>query len=182
MRRALPGLGLGVLLGAGCGGGPPQAKDEAAVVYRAAFTSAGGVNTTVIFPFPVDGAELQVQQNLMVSDGGTARVENTAQGLGLAVEGFGHVEASFSAPKLSGLGNGGIPEAALSRPVPDAGTEERYFHVNKGGSGSTQIDFEYSATRDCGEGCGGKRSWTFQGPVGLSLQAVTTSFVEETRQ
>jgi hypothetical protein len=65
--------------------------------------------------------------------------------------------------------------------VPDASTTERYFQVNKSGSALINIEFEYSATRDCGGSCGGSRSWKYTGPVGLSVQAVTVEFTESTR-
>ncbi|MFZ5467882.1 MAG: hypothetical protein ACOZIN_00480 [Myxococcota bacterium] len=171
---------LGVAALCACGP-PPQTKDEAAVTYRASFTAEGGVNAKVVFPFPVDGAALVVEQGLQVSDAGTARMENAQEGSGLALEGNGYVEVTFSAPKVKGLGSGGIPEAMLSRPVPDGGMGDRYMRVNKGGSASVQVEFEYTASRDCGASCGGKRSWTYQGPVGLSLQEVPMGFSEEKR-
>ncbi|MBI3183114.1 MAG: hypothetical protein HYZ28_13330 [Myxococcales bacterium] len=181
--RGRPFRSLGLIaalpLAASCGG-PPHRKDEARLSYRAAFTAEPGVNAKVIFPFPNDGAQLSVEQGLSVSDGGTARLESTPEGMGLAVEGKGQVEAAFAQERVKGLPAGeGVPEASVSRPVPDGGTGDRYFRVNKGGSASIQVDFEYSATRECGPMCGGKRSWTYRGPVGLSLQEVQTSFTEE---
>lgn len=162
-------------------GGPLHQKDEASVTYRAAFSSEAGVNTKVLFPFPDDGAQLQVERGL-VSSGGSFRLESSAEGVGLSLEGRGRVEVSFRADKVKGLGEGGIPQASLTRSVPDGGIGDRYVRVNKGGSATLPIEFEYTAARECGDRCGGRRSWTFSGNVGLALQEVSMSFVEEQRQ
>jgi len=181
MARGLIAAALGLALG--CGGPPPQTKDEAAVTYRAAFTSEAGVSAKVTFPLPDDASQQLVTQGLVVSDGGTARVESSPEGTGLALEGRGRVEASFTSKQVKGLGEGtGVPEAVLSRQVPDGGTGDRYFRVNKGGSAQVAVEFEYTASRDCGGGCGGKRTWKYEGPVGLSLQEVATDFSEEKKQ
>ncbi len=180
MKRSRTGL-LGALVAGGmfgCGA-PPQRADEAAVTFRAAFSAEQGVVTRVIFPWIADGAAAEAEAGLTVSDGGTAKWETTADGLGLALEGKGFVEASYSAPRAAGLGNErGIPEAQLTRGVPDAGTAQRYVQVNKGGAATAAVEFEYTASRDCGGGCGGKRGWTFDGPVGLSRQEVSMTFTE----
>lgn len=172
------GSGTAILaaLALGCGG-PPQRKDEAAVTYRAAFTSEAGVSAKVVFPFPTDAASSRVRDGLSVS-GGTAQVEQTSEGTGLAVEGKGRVEATFQADRVAGLGEGGVPEAAISRLVPDGGTAA-LFRVNKGGSALLPVELEYTASRDCGAGCGGRRSWKMQELVGLGLQEVQLEFSEE---
>lgn len=167
---------------AGCGAPPSQAKDEAAITYRAAFNAEAGVNAKVVFPLPDDASQFTVTQGLVVSDGGTATIEAFAEGTGLAVEGRGSVSATFVGARVKGLGEGGIPDAVLSRPVPDGGAGDRYFRVNKGGSALVAVSFEYTASRDCGTACGGKRSWKYEGPVGLALQEVATTFSEEKKQ
>jgi len=182
MPLRLPGAALLCCVLAGCGPPPPQAKDEAGITYRAAFSAEAGVSTKVVFPLPDDASQFTVTQGLVVSDGGTATVEALAEGTGLAVEGRGQVTASFTGGRVKGLGEGGIPEAVLSRPVPDGGAGDRYFRVNKGGSALVAVEFEYTASRDCGTACGGKRSWKYEGPVGLSLQEVATTFSEEKKQ
>jgi hypothetical protein len=160
-------------------GETPQRPDEAAISYRVGFTAESGVVTRVIFPWIADATAAGAQTGIAVTDGGSAKVETTTDGAGLAVEGKGHVEASYSARRLPGLGNErGIPEALLTREVPDGGLGERYVQVNKGGAASAQIQFEYSASRDCGSGCGGTRSWKYTGPVGLSRQVVSMEFTE----
>ncbi len=164
------------LLLASCSG-PPQKQDEAQVVYRAGFTAEQGVITEVLYPFPSDGLQDAVDAGLTVSDGGTVKVVDDQQGPALSVTGQGTVTASFTGFHVKGLPAGsGIPAASLSRGSVDAGY---YFRVNKGGSASAQIDFEYTVSRDCGGGCGGTESWKFSGPVGLALQVLQLSFTEE---
>ncbi len=182
MRRFAQAWALGALA-AGCGSAaPPQAKDEAAVTYRAAFTSEDGVQAKVIFPVPDDASQSVVVAGLAVTDGGTARLESTPEGNGLTVEGKGRVEVTFQGGRVKGLGDGDkAPEAVLSRAVPDGGPGNRYLRVNKGGAAQLPVELEYTAARDCGAGCGGTRSWKYQGLVGLALQAVETTFSEETK-
>jgi hypothetical protein len=176
------GAALVCAVAAGCGAPPSQAKDEAGITYRAVFHAEAGVSAKVVFPLPDDESQLTVTQGLVVSDGGSARVEAFAEGTGLAVEGRGSIAVAFTGGRVKGLGEGGIPDAVLSRPVPDGGQGDRYFRVNKGGSGLVAVEFEYTAVRDCGSACGGKRSWKYEGPVGLSLQEVATTFSEEKKQ
>ncbi len=163
-------------------GSPPQKKDEVALVYRAAFRAEAGVSTKVVFPWIADGTAFEVQQALSVTDGGTWAIEDSPEGVGLAVTGFGNHAVTFNGSKVKGLeASQGIPAAALTRLVPDGGPGERYFKVNKGGTALVNVDFEYTAIRDCGAGCGGTRSWTYLGPVGLSVQTVSMEFSEATR-
>ena len=179
MRALIPCLAA---VGLSCGGSPPQARDEAAITYRASFTAEPGVSAKVTFPHAQDAAALAIESGLAVSDGGTWHLDALQQGLGLTLEGRGHVEASFVGAGVKDLGNaGGVPLARLTRDVPDGGIQERYVQVNKGGTASLQIDFEYTASRDCGATCGGKRSWTYTGPVGLGLQDIQTTFTEVKR-
>jgi hypothetical protein len=165
-----------LMAASGCGG--PQARDETAITYRAGFKAEAGASTKVFFPFPVDAAASEVSEGLSVTDGGTASVLSDG-GTWLVVSGRGEIEASYRATKSKAFGEESIPSAQLSGEVPDAGPDVRYVTVNKGGTASAQIQFEYTASKDCGGGCGGKRSWTFQGQVGLSRQEVQMTFVEE---
>jgi hypothetical protein len=174
---------LGAVLGfapvslAGCGG--PQERDEAQVIYRAAFTAESGVTTRVTFPWITDPGASAVLAGMTVTDGGTFLVD-PASGPGFVLEGRGRVEARFQSAKVQGLGNDGkTPDARLSREVPDGGPGDRYVLVNKGGAASAQVELEYTAERRCGAGCGGERSWTFGGAVGLSQQAISMQFREE---
>ncbi len=184
--RSLARIGVGLLaaLTLSACGGPPQRKDEATVVYRAGFTAESGVTTQVVFPFPSDGTAAQVEAGLVVTDGGSARVQVLdGGGGGLAVEGRGHIEASYSSLRVKGLAESeGIPAAGLTRQVPDGGAGDLLVHVNKGGSSVATVDFEYTVGRDCGGGCGGTRSWKFQGPVGLGEQEVPMTFSEEKKR
>ena len=83
---------------------------------------------------------------------------------------------------LKGVAAGrGPPDLFLTTQVLDAGPAEAYLRVNKSGSAIVTVSFELTASRDCGNGCGGKRSWTFSGPVGIALQPVTMNYVEEKR-
>lgn len=181
MRAVVTQTGLSVaLLLSACGG--PQAQDEASLIYRASFRAEPGVQTTVVFPFVGDGAAAQVQAGLTVTDGGSVTVEDQPEGRGLVVAGQGAVTVLYDGAKVKGVDRGaGVPQAQLTRQVPDAGTTERYFRVNKGGVANVQVDFEYTATRDCGPGCGGSRSWTYLGPVGLAVQQVSVVFSEAKR-
>jgi hypothetical protein len=169
-----------VLLIASACGGPPQTKSQVAVVYKATFTAEPGVSASVVYPWPTDGIEAAVLQGIQVSDGGTVRLVDLPVGKGLSVEGHGSVQATFENTTLEALSSGSaVPEAALTLLVADGGPGDRYFKVNKGGSASLNVEFEYTVSRDCGQKCGGKRSWTYAGPVGLSVQPVTTTFIEE---
>jgi len=156
---------------------PPQKQDEVAIVYRAGFSAEEGVMTEVLYPFPADALAMTVQNGITVSDGGTAKVVTDQQGTALSVSGQGAITAQLETFHSTGLMAGNvIPSASLSRGSVDAGY---FFRVNKGGSASAQVDFEYTVTRDCGGGCGGSESWKFSGPVGLALQVVQLSFTEE---
>lgn len=147
--------------------------------YKAAFRSEPGVNCKVLFPLPEGAVQEALLTGMTVTDGGTATVEDTAEGRSLAVEGRGTVEAIFEAVVGAGVGQGGIPEVTLTRGIPDGGAGAFYLRVNKGGSSLVPLAFEFSATRDCGNGCGGQKSWLFEGPVGLSRQEVTMTYSEE---
>ncbi|MFT3835824.1 MAG: hypothetical protein QM723_02365 [Myxococcaceae bacterium] len=171
MKRALMPLLL-----ASCSG-PPQKQDEVQVVYRAGFSAEQGVMTEVLFPFPNDGLEGALDAGISVSDGGTAALIDDQQGPALKVSGQGAITASFTGFHVKGIPTGtGIPAASLTRGSVDAGY---YFRVNKGGSASADVDFEYTVSKDCGGGCGGTESWKFSGPVGLALQVLQLSFTEE---
>jgi len=165
-------------LALGCSA-PPQTKDETAVTYRASFSAEPGVGTKVVFPWIGDGAAFAAQSALSVSDGGSFAIETDNEGLGLALSGQGDVSVSFSDAHVTGVGSGtGVPEASLTRPDPDGGY---FFRVNKGGKALVNVQFEYTASRDCGDKCGGTRSWKYSGPVGLALQQVTLQYSEEKR-
>ena len=178
MNRAAVSIVAGAATALACGPAP-QRTDEVAVVYRAVFQAEAGVNTEVVFPLPGDGTADAVLAGLAVTDGGTAARKDTPEGPGLSVQGRGRVEATFSAQAVKGIADGtGIPEAALTRQVPDAGAGTYYVRVNKGGAAIAQIDFEYTASRNCGAGCGGSRGWTYAGSVGLALQQIDLRFTE----
>lgn len=176
------GAALTVVLAVGCGP-VPQEKDEAAVVYRVSFDAEAGVSTKVVYPVPPGDFQAVLMTGLTVTDGATAVIENTTEGVGLALSGKGKVEASYSNKRVKGaFGTGdNAPDAALTMEVANAGTEQRYFRVNKGGSSVAPVKFEYTVSRDCGNGCGGKREWTFSGSVGLGPQQVELKYLEETR-
>ena len=159
-----------------------QSKTEATVKYHLAFTAEPGASTRVIFPLPIDAAQNSVQTAITVSDGGTIAWVEQAEGLGAALDGHGTASADFFVKNLTGWPESdGPPAAVLSMHQPDAGPGEMYLRVNKGGFATVNVEFEYTATRECGLGCGGKRSWTFSGPVGLTLQRVSMNYVEEKR-
>lgn len=163
-------------------GAPAQMRDEASITYRAKFSAEAGVSTRVIFPLPTDAAQGPLQTAIVVSDGGTVSYVQQTEGLGFALDAHGVAEATFFAKNLNGFpASDGPPAAELSMHQPDAGPAELYLRVNKGGSAIVNVDFEYTAARDCGNGCGGKRSWKFSGPVGLALQPVHMDYVEEKR-
>lgn len=168
------------VIAAGCGSPPPQTQSQVSVTFRAAFQAEPGVSAAVLVPWPNDGLASTILAGLQLSDGGTARVATIFEGDGLSVEGHGSAEASYTVEALEALGSGdGIPDAGLTLQVADGGIEQRYFKVNKGGSSTMKVQYEYTVSRDCGRGCGGKRSWTFSGPVGLSVQEVVTTFKEQ---
>jgi hypothetical protein len=162
---------------------PPQKQGETAITYLASFSAEEGINAVVIFPMPGDGSEPTVQQDITV-DGGTFSLSSApqyddAEGVGFTLVGVGSVSASFYNAHVTGVGGGtAIPPASLTR-GDDAGSNTYYFHVNKPGEAIISIQFEYTAQRDCGGGCGGKQSWTFTGPIGLGLQAVPLTYTEE---
>lgn len=165
---------------AGCGPSP-QEKDEAAITYRARFTAETGVSTQVTFPVPIDASQTELLAGLVISGGGTAKLESPDAGGGLTVSGKGEIDATFSASRVKGLGSEQIPQADLSSASVDGGKGDRFLRVNKGGSAQAQVLFEYTAKRDCGAGCGGERSWNFSGPVGLGPRAVSMTFEETHR-
>ncbi|MBK7858706.1 MAG: hypothetical protein IPJ65_08810 [Archangiaceae bacterium] len=167
---------------ASCGSGA-QAKDEASIVYRIKFSAEEGASTSVTFPLPSDAALTTVQSAIAVTDGGTIDwVREDDQLITAKLAGHGIAEATFSVKNLKGFPEGsGAPEATLSFHQPDAGPGDLYVRVNKGGFPTANVEFEYTASRDCGSGCGGKRSWTFSGDVGLALQPVHMNYVEEHR-
>ena len=177
MSRRLLALGWAL---AACGPSP-QGKDEAAITYRARFSAESGVSTQVHFPAPTDGSQAELLSGLVVSGGGTATLASPDAGGGLVLSGRGEVEATFSAARVKGLGSEQVPQAELSSGVPDAGAGERVVRVNKGGSAQAQLEFEYTAERDCGAGCGGRRTWKFSGPVGLGPQQVSMTYEETHR-
>jgi hypothetical protein len=163
-------------------GGTPQAKDEVAVSYRASFRAEAGVQTEVVFPFPSDALAADIQSGLSVSDGGAFEVKDTNEGRGLSLVGRGDVSISFSSARLKGLGSGtGIEGGGLHRLVPDAGVSDYSFRVNKGGTPTAQVDFQYELKKDCGDQCGGTKRWTYAGSVGLGPQQVTVNYTETSK-
>ena len=165
----------------GCGA-PAQQEDEASITYKLAFRAGPADNTRVIFPLPSGGALMGIQAGLMPADGGTVTFIEQLEGLGAGLDGQGSAEASYFVKALNGIGGGrGAPDVTLSMQQPDGGPGDLYLRVNKSGSAVVNVDFEFTASRDCGAGCGGKRSWTFSGPVGIALQAVQMTYVEEKR-
>lgn len=162
-------------------GPPPQAQDEASVVYRLKFVAEASANTTVTFPLPLDAAKDAILMGLVAPDGGTiSYATGVTVDIGTSLTGRGELEAIFTSKKVPGWPSSNeAPLAMLSRAVPDAGPNDFYIHVNKNGAAMAQVEFEYTASRECGNGCGGKRSWKFSGPVGLALQPVTMTYVEE---
>jgi hypothetical protein len=163
-------------------GGPPQAKDETSATFHAGFRAEAGVQTEVVFPFPDDALADAIAAGLVVSDGGTATVKDTVDGRGLSVIGHGDVSVSFSEARLKGLESGTtLAGGGLTRQVPDAGTSDYWFRVNKGGTPQAQVDFSYELSKNCGDKCGGSKRWSFAGTVGLALQQVTVNYTETTR-
>ena len=149
------------------------------MTYRAGFRAEPGVNCRVVFPVPEGAVQGPLMGGLRVSDGGTAFLDTSPEGVGLALEGRGSLEVSYEATVGEGVGEGGIPEVSLSRGVADGGVELRTVKVNKGGSPLVPLTFEFAAKRECGGGCGGTRSWRFDSSVGLSLQEVSMTYFEE---
>ena len=161
---------------------PPQQANETALTYRAVFRAEPGVTAKVTFPWVNDSSALEVQQNLSITDGGTFSIEETPQGLGLSISGRGTVTAEYVNARSSSVpGGNGVPQTALTMQLADAGTEARYLRVNKGGTAVLAVEFEYSAVRNCGDTCGGSRSWQFQDTVGLAVQEVSMQFSETKR-
>jgi hypothetical protein len=162
---------------------PPQKQNETAITYAASFTAEAGINAVVIFPMPGDGSEPTVQEGILL-DGGTFSLSSApqyddAEGVGFTLIGVGSVSASFFDAHVTGVGSGSaIPTASLTRGA-DAGVNTYYFHVNKPGEAIINVQFEYTAQRNCGGECGGTQSWTFAGPIGLGLQAVPLTYTEE---
>lgn len=170
-----------IALSFGCGP-PSQTQDEATITYRVKFTSSQAVNTRVIFPLPDDGAQMAVMSGLFAADGGTVAFIQQPEGVGTALDGLGNAEASYFVKNLTGIdGGSGPPNVSLSMRRPDGGAGDYFVRVNKAGAGVVNIEFEYTASRDCGSGCGGKKSWKFTGEVGLALQPVHMEYVEEKR-
>ncbi len=173
------GLGM-ALIATGCGSPAPQTKSQVSVTFRAGFVAEPGVSAAVLVPWPNDGTEAKILEGLQLTDGGSVRVAAIFEGTGLSVEGHGSATASYRVEALEAIGSGdGIPEASLSLQVDGGSSADRFFKVNKGGSSTMKVEFEYTVSRDCGRGCGGKRSWTYSGPVGLSVQEVATTFKEQ---
>ena len=163
-------------------GGPPQAKDEVAVNYRASFGAETGVQTEVVFPFPSDALAADIEAGLLVSDGGTATVKDTNEGRGLSLVGRGHISVSYSSAKLKGLGSStAIEGGGLTRQLTDAGVSDYTFRVNKGGTPLAQVDFQYQLEKDCGDKCGGTKRWSYAGSVGLGPQQVTVNYTETSK-
>jgi hypothetical protein len=159
-----------------------QSRDQAAIVYHLKFTAELGVQTQVIFPMPTDATENTLMSSLTVNeDGGTLGWFMTREGEGIGISGNGSISADMTLSAVSGFDPGsGAPDASLSMQVPDAGPYDYYLVVNKGGGAPAEVEFEYTATRNCGNGCGGKRSWKFSGSAGVGgPAAVTMDFVEE---
>lgn len=176
---------LGVMLATAlisCGP-PAQSQDEATITWRLSYTQSQQVQTRVTFPLPlVNGVAAHQPDQLLVEDGGTVALSQTSVGQGMGLDALGNAEASFFAKTVKGLGGGtGAPDVHLSMQQPDGGPGALYVHVNKSGAASINIEFEYTAERNCGNGCGGKKSWKFTGPVGLALQPVHMDYVEEKR-
>ncbi len=159
VRRALLPLVL-----ASCSG-PPQTKEEAAVVYHASFSAEPGVMTEVLFPFSDDALASAIEGALKVSDGGTLSVLSDQQGTALKLVGAGRDRRHLR--RLEAEGAGERHRRARGRPSPRGSVDAGYyFRVNKGGSASCDVGFEYTVSRDCGGGCGGKKSWKYAGAGG----------------
>lgn len=158
----------------------PQEEDEVAVAFKASFKVEPTATTEVVFPFADDGLADIIAQGLVVSDGGTAEVKDTAEGRGLVLSGKGEVQATFSASKLEALGKDkGIPQTSVTRVVPDGGTTIVYVRVTKTGTSLAPIEFSYQVSKDCGSECGGKRKYSYSGQASQGLNKVTLSFSEE---
>jgi hypothetical protein len=170
---------LCAVLALGCSS-PPQKQDETQVTYNASFTSSQG-DANVVFPSPNDNSAATVQAGLAIADGGTFSTFDDGHGTGFALESFvGAASMTYTNAHLTGLGSGAaLPQVALFRQDPDGGPNDYFFVVNKAGEPIVQVQFEYTAQRDCGSHCGGKRSWTYSGQVGTGLQVVTLSYTEE---
>jgi hypothetical protein len=160
---------------------PPQGMDETSITYTLKFVAEQGVNTRVIFPLPLDAGEVEL--GLTATDGGTVSfIDQTNEGRGAALDGRGTTVATFIGKHVKGFGSStGLPDVTLSMQQPDGGPGDLYLRVNKGGSAIVHVEYEFTASRDCGNGCGGKRSWTFNDDVGITLQPVHMTYVEEKR-
>ncbi len=171
-----------------CSAPPPQAEGEAAITYKLKFTAGPADNTRVIFPLPFGAAREAIQAGILAGDGGTvAWVDQGdagpgATGLGAALDGRGTAEATYFVKALAGVGGGkGVPDVALTMQQPDGGPGDLYVRVNKSGVAVVNVEYEFTASRDCGPGCGGTKSWKFSGDVGTALQPVHMTYVEEKR-
>jgi hypothetical protein len=161
----------------GCSGAP-QTQDQTAITWSASWSAESGINATVVFPAPNDASAAAVQAGVAV-DGGTFNTYSDTLGNGFSLAGTSSAAASFFNPKVTGIGSGNAPPtASLTRAVPDAGNTF-YFFVNKSGLPTINVQFEYTAQRDCGPGCGGKKSWTYSGSIGTGDQSVQMTYVEE---
>ncbi len=163
-------------------GPPAQMQDEATITYRLKFSSSQQVQTRVIFPLPDDGAQMAIMNGLIARDGGAVTYIMQNEGVGTALDGLGSAEATYFVKNLNGIGGGsGAPDVKLSLRQPDGGPGDLFVYVNKAGSGSVDVEFEYTAARNCGNGCGGTKSWKFTGSPGLGRQPVHMEYVEEKR-
>ena len=164
-----------------CSSGPPQTKTQAAITYHIKFTGEPTQTTTAIFPMPTDVTNDTLMSSLQASeDGGQVKWFMTMYGNGIGIVGMGTVSADLKVAALEGFPSGeGAPDASLSLHVSDGGPEAYYIDVQRPGLGLTNVEFEYTATRDCGPGCGGKRSWTFSGETSPGEEPVSMTYVEE---
>ena len=154
-------------------------SDETVLTYRLKFGGSQLVNTRVTFPEPLGAYQEPIRRLVRAFDGGSISYLDELGG-GVALDGLGSAEAFVNGAKVKGLETGtSSPNTQLSMTQPDAGVGDLYVHVNKAGASVVNIEFEYTATRSCGPGCGGKRSWKFSGPVGAALQPIHADYVEE---
>ncbi|MBL8957117.1 MAG: hypothetical protein JNK82_40465 [Myxococcaceae bacterium] len=184
MRRLVAMI---VVYASSCSAPPPQAAGEASITYKLKFVAGPADNTRVIFPLPVGPERDAIMAGIMTSDGGSmAWVEQGdagpgATGLGAALDGRGEASATYFVKALSVGGGSGLPDVNLSMRRPDGGPGELYLRVNKSGASIVTVEYELTASRDCGAGCGGTKSWKFSGDIGTALQPVDMTYVEEKR-